>query len=120
MKFFIVCCFVIMFFVTAGYPSNVPASAAGNSKVSSSVVSASKGSSNKDNSAAIHEAFMLLMIGYGLVGLAGLWRKMTKKYKGMGRILPDSFGKRTRRFTNDSRIPGVSSIRSTDAAPKIR
>lgn len=119
MKLFIFCCFVIIFFVTASYPSNEPAIGVGNSKVSSLVVSVSNGSSSKDNDAAIPEAFILLMIGYGLVGLAGLLRKMTKKYKGM-RILPDSGGRRKHRFANDSRIPGVSSIHPADSDPKIR
>jgi hypothetical protein len=108
-----------MFLVTASYPSNEPATGVGNSKVSSSVVSVPKGSSSKDNDAAIPDAFILLMIGYGLVGLASLLRKMTKKDKGM-RIMPDSGGGRKHRFTNDSRIPGVSSIRPADADPKIR
>ena len=88
MKLYIFLFFVIMFFGIAGCPSDHPAAKVAKSHFSFKAVTPSEGLSTGDNPVAIPEASTLLMVGSGLVGLAGFGRKMIKKYMANRRILP--------------------------------
>jgi hypothetical protein len=105
MKLFMFLCAVIMFFGIAGCPSGEPTTQVGKSNLSSTPVTSSEGSSTGDNSFAVPEASTLLMLGSGLVGLAGFGRKRFKKYMDKGFTLFDNGGRRKSQFSYDSHIP---------------
>ena len=104
-KSFMFLCAVMMFFGMAGCPSDKAINKVGQSTLSSEPMSSSERSSTGDNPHAVPEASTLLMLGSGLVGLAEFGRKMFKKYKNMGCILPDNGGRRSSQFSDNSRIP---------------
>jgi uncharacterized repeat protein (TIGR03833 family) len=88
MKLYILLCLIIMFFTIAGCPSDEPASMIDTSDFSFQAVNSAEGSSTGDNPAVIPEASTLIMLGSGLIGLAGFGRKMFKKYTSRGLISP--------------------------------
>jgi PEP-CTERM motif len=105
MKLFMLLCAVLMFFGIAGCPSDKPVTANGQSNFSSAPVTASEKFSTGDNPSAVPEASTLIMLGSGLVGLAEFGRKLFRKYKSVGSILPDNGGRRKSQFAYNSGTP---------------
>ncbi len=105
MKLFMFLCAVIMFFGIVGCPSDEPPTQVGKTYLSSAPVTSSEKSSTEDNPSGVPEASTLLMLGSGLVGIAGFGRKRFKKYMDNGHILFDNGGRRKSQFSYDSHIP---------------
>jgi len=81
-KLFMVLCIVIMFFGVIGCPENSsdnPATKSSFTSITSTPVASSDAPSTGDTPLATPEPATLILIGSGLIGLAGLGRKKFKK-----------------------------------------